>query len=80
MTVGLNGIPLPWVLVRCRRCHQPVALYCEDAGGVVGEWRRRDEGSCACDPPVVLPDGQELARLVKKAQRAGPDHGAPASV
>ena len=70
MRVGFDRIPLPMVLVRCRRCRHPAALYCEDAQGD-GGWSYRDEGSCTCDPPPVLPQGDELARLLKRARRIG---------
>jgi hypothetical protein len=69
------------VLVRCRRCHRPAGQYCQDARGQ-GEWRHRDQRFCSCDPPPVLPDGDELARLVKLARRRGQraDSKAPVSV
>jgi hypothetical protein len=70
MRVGPEAIRLPMVLVRCRRCHRPAGRYCEDARGV-GEWHYRDREACSCDPPPVLPDGPELARLVKLARRKG---------
>jgi hypothetical protein len=78
--VGVDRIPLLWVLVRCKRCHRPVAKYWEDLRGE-GEWERRNEGACTCDPPPVLPQGGELARLVKLARRKDSTPGrAPVSV
>jgi hypothetical protein len=69
MRTGFDRLPLPMVLVRCRRCRLPVGQYCEDSHGE-GGWRRRDEErSCTCDPPPVLPEGDELARLLKRARR-----------
>ena len=51
------------VLVRCLRCRRPVAQYFVEADGA-GEWRRRDIRPCRCDPPPVLPSGDELGKLV----------------
>jgi hypothetical protein len=68
--VGLDRMPLPMVLVRCRRCRRQAGQYREDSHGD-GNWSYRDEGSCTCDPPVVLPQGDELVRLVKLARRRG---------
>jgi hypothetical protein len=81
MRVGPEAISLPMVLVRCRRCRRPAGQYCEDAGGQ-GGWSYRDERSCSCEPPPVLPAGGELARLVKRARRRGhrADGKAPVSV
>jgi hypothetical protein len=80
MRVGMDRIPFPLVLVRCRRCHRPVAVYCADSHGD-GEWQRRNVAACTCDPPRVLPQGGELARLVKLARRKDSTPGrAPVSV
>jgi len=70
MSAGPEAVPLPMVLVRCRRCHRPAGCYWEDARGE-GNWRHRDQRFWSCDPPPVLPDGDELTRLVKLARRRG---------
>jgi hypothetical protein len=81
MRVGPEAIPLPMVLVRCRRCHRPAGQYCEDAHGE-GTWKHRDRGMCSCDSRTVLPEGQELSQLVKLARRRGQraDGKAPVSI
>ena len=73
MKFGLAQMPLPMVLVRCRRCHRPVALYFVEHDDT-GEWRRRDIRPCRCDPATLLPSGRELAGLVASA-RARRDDG-----
>ena len=45
------------VLVRCRRCHLPVALYFADLRGE-GYWQRRDEAACIWTPARAAAGGR----------------------
>ncbi len=60
-------LPFLRVLVRCKRCDRTVAKYFSDAHDE-GYWQ---PGSCTCDPPPVLPQGTELAQLVRLARHKG---------
>jgi hypothetical protein len=55
------------IAARHKRCGRLVAVYAVDAGG--GRWNR-DTGMCRCAPTPTLPDGDELAALVGRAQAA----------
>ena len=48
------------IIARCVRCHRFAARYSELDG-----WERGVK--CQCDPPPVLPQGDELALLIARA-------------
>lgn len=74
MRFGLDKMPLPLVLVRCRRCHRPAGLFRADAHGT-GSWRHDHNRHCRCDPATLLPTGTELDKLVAWARRVGRSDG-----
>lgn len=74
MRIGFDKMPLPLVLVRCRRCHRPAGLFCADASGS-GSWRHDHHRHCHCDPATPLPTGTELDKLVARARRGGRSDG-----
>jgi len=62
--------PQPLIAARCKRCYQLVAKYwatSDEPGWWESVAPRR--GGCTCDPPPVLPEGDELARLIARAHR-----------
>lgn len=67
--IGFDQMPVPLVLVRCRRCHRTAGVWCADSTGA-GAWRSRHRRRCRCDPPVELPDGEELDELIGQARRS----------
>jgi hypothetical protein len=57
--------PDPLITAFCKRCHHMVGRYYPDKVGWVREGRYR----CTCDPPPALPEGDELAPGLARAQR-----------
>lgn len=84
MTPAIGFAQMPWsmVQVRCRRCKKIVAscLASQDGSGPygMGKWQHRGRRECRCNPPVVLPEGEQLAVLLKRAREkraSGSRHG-----
>lgn len=65
---GVDEIPIPLVLARCRRCRLPAGTFKAAKGGS-GTWRHEGRRRCRCDPPPQLPMGTELDELVARAWR-----------
>jgi hypothetical protein len=58
-------VPDEFIVARCARCFRCCGVYwarTEDLAG--GEWR---PGTCACDPVPVLPAGNQLVKLARRA-------------
>ena len=62
------------VAVRCDRCYRLVATWwaqeteeCDEHPPAAGKWVW-DRGTCRCDPPARLPEGDELAGYVEQAR------------
>ena len=69
MRIGFDAMPLPLVLVRCKRCHKTAGLFsaaAERCRLLVAQGPHR---RCRCDPPPRLPEGAELDGLVAQAWR-----------
>jgi hypothetical protein len=61
--------PIRLIAARCKRCHHLVARYVgmPDDDGTPGHWEPAARRGCSCQPPPVLPEGEELAGLVARA-------------
>ncbi len=72
---------IPLIAARCAHCYQLVARYCAPRSNGPGSWESGRNG-CTCDPAPVLPEGDELDRLVTRARRAskGFDVDAPVKI
>ncbi len=65
---SVGDLPLPLVLVRCKRCRGLAGLFSADPSGA-GAWSNDHRHRCRCDPPPQLPEGTELDGLVAQARR-----------
>jgi hypothetical protein len=65
---GMDEFPFLLVQVNCRRCRKPVGQWRANARGE-GSWSRHHRQRCRCEPPVSLPEGNDLEELVARARR-----------
>jgi hypothetical protein len=78
--LGEDEFPSALVQVNCRTCRKPVGLWRADSTGD-GSWEQYRRHRCRCVPPVSLPEGDDLERLVARAWRSmRPDGRTPVIV